>query len=282
MKKLVLNYLFLLSLALMSQPLAAQIATPAASPGSKLMQTVGLTEVTVEYSRPAMKGRTIFAADGLVPFGELWRTGANSATKVTFSDDVKVGGQELKAGAYAILTKPSAAAWQVMFYAYENANFGTYLEKEAAATVEAKTMKTGHKIENFSIMIDNITSDAADIIFAWDQTAAIVPLKAEVDKRVMASIDRVLAGPTANDYFAAASYYHEAGKDLNKALEWVQKANASEPRYWMVRREALILADLNRKKEALEAAQKSLKLAEEAGNMDYVRMNKKSIQEWSK
>lgn len=282
MKKLVLNFFVIVSLALLSQPLAAQIATPAPSPGSTLKQTVGLTDVTIEYSRPGMKGRTIFAADGLVPFGEIWRTGANTATKFTFSDDVKVGEQELKAGSYAILSKPGASSWQVMFYPYDNSNFGVYLEREAAATVEAKTMKTGQKVENFSIVIDNITNNSADIILAWDMTAAVLPLKVEVEKRVMANIDRVLAGPTANDYFAAASYYHESGKDLNKALEWIQKANAAEPRFWMVRREALILADLNRKKEAIAAAEKSMKLAEEAGNADYVRMNKKSIAEWSK
>ncbi|PHN07262.1 DUF2911 domain-containing protein [Flavilitoribacter nigricans] len=283
MKKLVLNYFVLFFLALMSQPLSAQISTPAPSPGSKLMQTVGLTDVTVEYSRPAVKERNIFAADGLVPFGEIWRTGANSATKITFSDDVKVGEKDLKAGAYAILSKPNAASWEVMFFPYEGGNWGSYVEKEPAATVEAKTMKTGHKIENFTIMIDGITTDAANLIFAWDNTAASVPLSVMVDKQVMANIERVLAGPSTNDYFAAASYYHQTGKDLNKALEWVQKATAGEnPAFWQVRLEALILADLNRKKEAIAAAKKSMELAEKAGNADYVRMNKKSIDEWSK
>lgn len=282
MKKLVINYLVLSFLALMSQPLAAQISTPAPSPGSKLMQTVGLTDVTIEYSRPSVKERKIFAADGLVPFGEVWRTGANLATKISFSDNVKVGEQDLKAGDYAILSKPAAASWQVMFYPYESSNFGDYVEKEPVATVEAKTMKTGHKVENFTITIDKITTDGADLIFAWDNTAAIVPLGVEVDKRVMANIERVLAGPSPNDYFAAASYYHQTGKDLNKALEWVKKANdTDQPRFWQVRLEALILADLNRKKEAIETAKKSMELAEKAGNADYVRMNKKSIEEWS-
>lgn len=282
MKKLVLHYMVFCFLALMSQPLAAQISTPAPSPGSKLMQTVGLTDVTIEYSRPAVKDRKIFAADGLVPYGEVWRTGANSATKITFSDDVKVGEHELKAGAYAILTKPNAASWQVMFFPYEGANWVPYAEKEPAATLEAKTMKTGHKVENFSILIDNIGTDGADLIFAWDNTAAAVPMKMNVDKRVMANIERVLAGPSPNDYFAAASYYHQTGKDLNKALEWVQKANdTDQPRFWQVRLEALILADLNRKDDAIKAAKKSMELAEAAGNADYVRMNKKSIEEWS-
>lgn len=283
MKKLVLNYFVLFFLALMSQPLTAQISTPAPSPASKLMQTVGLTDITVEYSRPGVKGRTIFAAEGLVPFGEVWRAGANAATKISFSDDVKVGDQELKGGDYAILTKPNANAWEVMFYPYESGNWTAYVEKEPALSVEAKTMKTGHKIENFTIMIDGITTDEAQLIFAWDNTAASLPLKVNVDQRVLSNIERVLAGPTPNDYFAAASYYHQTGKDLTKALEWVKKANdTDQPRFWQVRLEALILADLNRKKEAVEAAKKSMKLAEEAGNKDYVRMNQKSIEEWNK
>lgn len=282
MKKLFLNYCFLCFLALMSQPLTAQINTPAPSPGSKLMQTVGLTDVVIEYSRPAVKGRTIFAADGLVPYGEVWRTGANMATKISFSDDVMVGEHELKAGDYAILSKPDAETWQVMFFPYETGNWGSYVEKEPAATVEAKTMKTGQKVENFTISIDKITTDGAHLIFAWDNTAAAVPLEVKVEEQVMANIERVLAGPSPDDYFAAASYYHQTGKDLNKALEWVKKANdTDEPRYWQVRLEALILADLNRKKEAIQTAKKSMELAKEAGNKDYVRMNEKSIKEWN-
>lgn len=282
MKKLVLNYCMFFFVALISQPLTAQISTPAPSPASKLMQTVGLTDITIEYSRPAVKERKIFAADGLVPYGEIWRTGANSATKISFSDDVTVGEQDLKAGAYAILSKPNANAWQLMFFPYEGGNWGSYVEKEPAATVEAKTMKTGTKVENFTITIDQITTDGAHLIFAWDNTAAAVPLGVKVDEQVMANIKSVLAGPSTNDYFAAASYYHQTGKDLNKALEWVQKAtNTDNPAFWQVRLEALILADLNRKKDAIEAAKKSMELAEKAGNADYVRMNKKSIEEWS-
>lgn len=283
MKRLVLNFCIVFAVALLSQPLVAQIATPAPSPASKLTQTVGLTDVTIEYSRPGVKGRTIFAADGLVPFGEIWRLGANAATKVTFSDDVKVDGKELKAGSYALLTKPSATSWEIMFYPYESGNWGSYVEKEPAATVSAAAGTIGEKVENFMVMIDNIGMDEAEIVFAWDKTAAVVPLSVDVDKRVTANIERVLAGPTGNDYFAAASYYHESGKDLNKALEWINKATEGDnPMFWQVRRKALILADLNRKKDAIEAAKKSMELAEAAGNADYVRMNKKSIAEWSK
>lgn len=283
MKKLVLHLCLLACMAMLSIPMTAQISTPAPSPASKLTQTVGLTDITVEYSRPAVKGRTIFADDGLVPYGKVWRTGANAATKITFSDAVKVGGEELEAGSYAILTKPMKDKWEVMFYPYEGGNWSSYTEKDPAAKVEAKTVDMGQiTVENFTIDINENQGDKAMMWMMWNKTAAGVPLQVEVDKKVMASIDRVLNGPSANDYFAAASYYHETGKDLEKALKWIKMANdTDEPRFWQVRREALILADMGKKDEAIKAAKKSLELAEKAGNEDYIRMNTKSIKEWS-
>lgn len=283
MKKWIFNLCAAALLALIALPTHAQIRTPAASPGVEIKQTVGLTEITLNYSRPGMKGRTIFGEKGLVPFGEIWRTGANTATKISFGDDVKVGGQSLKKGDYAILTIPNAQEWTVNFYPYEGTNFGIYVEKTPAVSVKAKADALPFSVESFTMMIDNVTQNPASLDIYWDKTIVSVPVEVEVDKRVMADIERVLAGPNPNDYYNAASYYHDAGKDLNKALEWIQKATHTEnPMFWQVRREALILADLGKKKEAVEAAKKSMELAEKAGNQDYVRMNKASIEEWSK
>lgn len=259
----------------------AQIVTPAASPSAKLTQMVGLTEVTVEYSRPAMKGRTIFAADGLVPFGSVWRTGANSATKITFSDDVTIEDNKLPAGSYAILTKPGATSWAVHFYNHQSTNFGSYLEEDPNLVVNVNPIKIDATLESFTINIDGMNNSGATLQFAWENTVVPIAIGVDVDTKVMASIDRVMAGPSANDYNNAATYYHEAGKDLKQALEWSNMATAGDnPRYWMVRRKALILADLGMKKEAIEAAKQSLELAKTAGNNDYVRMNEKSIKEW--
>jgi hypothetical protein len=259
----------------------AQIVTPAASPSAKLTQMVGLTEVTVEYSRPAMKGRTIFAADGLVPFGSVWRTGANSATKITFSDDVTIEDNKLAAGSYAILTKPGATSWAVHFYNHQSTNFGSYLEEDPNLVVNVTPAKMDVTLESFTINIDGMNNSGATLQFAWENTVVPVAIGVDVDTKVMASIDRVMAGPSANDYNNAATYYHEAGKDLKQALEWSNMATAGDnPRYWMVRRKALILADLGMKKEAIQAAKQSLELAKTAGNNDYVRMNEKSIKEW--
>ncbi len=283
MKKLLLSLCTIAILAFGMTTADAQIRTPSPSPSSKIEQTVGLTDITVEYSRPSVKGRTIFSSDGLVPYGEVWRTGANSATKITFSDDVKVGGTDLKAGAYAILTVPSATSWQVQFHPHESGNWGSYRDKEPAATVTANVQNLPFSIESFMILFTDLKDGSANLEFVWSDVVAVVPIEVEYEKRVMASIERTLGGPTANDYYAAANYYHSTGKDLNKALSYVQKATKTEnPRFWQVRREALILADLGRHGEAIAAAKKSLKLAQEAGNKDYVRMNEKSIAQWSK
>lgn len=283
MKKLFSTLFTLAVLSLLGTTSYGQIRTPAPSSSSTIEQTVGLTDVTINYSRPSVKGRTIFAADGLVPYGKMWRLGANAATKITFSDDVQFGGKDLKAGSYAVLANPTASNWTLYLYPYESGNWSSYTEKEPAAKVLAVTDAIPFSVETFSIGFNNITATSADLMFYWDKTIAAVPLTVDVDTKVMADIKRVMNGPSQNDYYAAATYYHESGKDLKQALEYIQKAtNTDEPRFWQVRREALILADLGYKDDAIKAAKKSMKLAEEAGNDDYVRMNKKSIAEWMK
>ncbi len=278
MKKLLLS-VFALVLTVSS---FAQISTPAASPGAQITQAVGLTKIMVDYSRPAMKGRTIFAADGLVPFGKIWRTGANSATKITLGQDAKVGGVAVKAGDYAVLTIPTAKEWTFMMYTYEGSSWNSYTEKEPAAKFMAATAKTATSAESFTIGVNNVMSNSATIDFMWENTMVSVPVEVDVHELVMTAIKRTMAGPSTNDYYAAASYLHDNGTDNALALEYIQKATAGDkPGFWMVRRESLILADLDRTQEAIAAAKRSLALAKEAGNDDYVRMNEKSIAEWT-
>lgn len=283
MKNLFTNLCLLAVLSFFATEAIGQIRTPAPSPTVSMETTVGLTDVKVTYSRPGVKGRTIFSADGLVPHGKLWRLGANSATKFEFSDDVKLAGQMVKAGAYAAIAKPSANQWEIMMYPYESGSWGSYREKTPAVTLTGKVGKFPMKVENFTIDVNDMTSSSANIHFIWDRTVVSIPLEVEVEKKVMAAIEKTLGGPTAGDYYAAGTYYFESGKDLNKALEYVQKATHGEnPRFWQVRREALILAELGKKQEAIAAAKKSLELAKKAGNEDYIRMNEKSIKEWMK
>lgn len=278
MKKL-LSLAIILSLTISA---TAQIQAPAPSPAAKVEQTVGLTDVTIEYSRPGVKDRDIFG--DLVPFGEVWRTGANANTKISFSDDVTIGGKELKKGTYSIYTIPNENSWEVMFYSKTD-NWGVpqdWDENKVALKAKAEVKELPTEVESFTIMVNDLENDSAKLQFMWDDTMASLPFSVPTDKKTMASIERVMGGPTANDYFAAASYYHEAGKDLEKAYEWVKKATemAGEQAFWMLRRKSLIEADMGKKEEAIKTARKSMASAEKANNADYVKMNKESIAEW--
>lgn len=271
-------------LLLAGTQIRAQLQTPAPSPSCKMTQTVGLTDVTVEYSRPSVKGRDIFSKDGLVPFGQMWRTGANKNTMVTFSDDVKVGGTEVKKGTYAIFTKPDASEWTVYLYT-DTENWGVpekWDDEKVAAKVMVKPKKMDISVESFLVNIGNLRTNSAELELIWDHTLVEVPIEVDVDSKVMGQFEKMLAGPTGSDYYRMASYYHETGKEAYKALEYVDKAIADNPKFWMVRKKSEILADMGRYDEAIESAKKSLKMAQDAGNMDYVRINEKNIAEWSK
>jgi hypothetical protein len=280
MKKLLL----ILLVFTMSYAVNAQIKTPAPSPASKLEQKVGLTDVTIEYSRPSMKGRTIFG--DLVPYGKVWRTGANARTKVTFSDDVTVGGTTLKAGSYAIFTIPQETKWEVIFYTeHEGGGAPQELdETKVAARVMANVYPMEMDVQTFTISIDDITNNSAVIGLLWEKAYVPVPFEVPTDKAVMTSIESTLAGPSANDYYNAAAYYLSEGKDVNKAKEWIDKAMSmiEKPAFWQLRQQSLIYAASGDKKGAIELAKKSLAAAEAAGNADYVKMNKDSLAEWQK
>lgn len=274
--------LFLVALTALSAE--AQINTPASSPSATVNQVVGLTDVTVEYSRPSAKGRTIFGEDALVPNGKIWRTGANSVTKISFSEDVMIEGNELKAGKYGVLTMPNAKEWAVHFYTFEGNGWSSYVEKTPALAVTVMPTSVKHYVESFTISVDDLKSDGATINLSWANTVVPVKLSTHTDKAVMANIEQVMAGPSKNDYYNAANYYFTEGKDMNKALEWVNKAtegDVADLKFWQVKRKSEILAALGMKKEAIAAANMSLVLATKAGNEDYIKMNKENIKKWS-
>ena len=281
MKKFVLQAIATTLLILPALMVSAQLSTPQASPLAMVKQRVGLTDVTIEYSRPSVKGRQIFAENGLVPFGQLWRTAANDATKITFSKEVQVGGNDLKAGSYAILAKPDRNEWVVNFYPYESTGDDYYTDKTPAAAVKTKTHNTGHHVESFTISVENLTNNGATIDIAWDKTRVSVPLAVHTDKQVMAQFQKMQEGPTAGEYYAMGNYLFESEKEMEKALEYVQKATKGDnPAYWQLYREALILGKLGRKSEAISTARRSLELARQAGNQDYVRLNENAIAKW--
>ncbi len=258
-----------------------QLAVPAPSPASKTKQTVGLTEVTVKYSRPSMRGRTIFG--DLVPYDKVWRTGANARTSISFSDDVTISGQDVKAGTYAIFTKPGVTSWEVYFYDEVDGG-GTPREWDdskvvAKATAEAIAMP--EDVQTFTITFDDLHNNGATLGMMWEKTYVGVPFEVPTKAKADKSIETVFGGPSGNDYFAAAYYYYSEKRDLEKAKKWIDKAVATNDKaFWMMRQQSLIYAELGDKEGAIQAAKKSLEVAEAAGNADYVKMNKDSLKEW--
>ncbi len=278
MKKLLLIALLFTA----SYAINAQIETPQPSPFSKVEQKVGLTDVTIEYSRPGVKGRKIFG--GLEQYGKVWRTGANKNTMITFSDDVVISGQTVKAGSYAIFTLVNENSWEVMFYNDTN-NWGTpqkWDDSKVVATAKAEVIEIPFSIETLMIDINNIKNDAATLDIAWDNAYVSIPFTVPTDKTVSDAIAKTMNGPAASDYYAAAVYYLESGKDIKQAKTWMDKAMAMtpEPAFWQLRQQSLVYAKSGDKKEAVKVAKQSLELAEKAGNEAYVKMNKESLKEW--
>lgn len=265
----------------------AQIRTPQASPRAVVEQTVGLTDMKVEYSRPSAKGRSVYGE--LVPFGRMWRTGANANTIVTFSQDVVIGGKTLPKGSYALFTQPKADSWDVVFYSDTN-NWGLpekYDDKKEALRTTVKPEFLSRNVETLYIGFNNIDNDAANLEIAWEKTMVAVRIEVPTKQQALKSIETVMAGPTSGDYFSAAQYYYQSNADQSKALAWINSAIEKTPKgqdvpFYFLRQKSLIQAKLGDKKGAIETAKQSLAAAEKANNSDYVKMNKDSIQEWSK
>jgi hypothetical protein len=263
----------------------AQIKTPAASPAATVSTVVGLTDVKVDYSRPRAKGRKIFG-DGdanLVPFGKIWRTGANNGTRISFSDDVKVEGIAVPKGQYLIFSWPGAAEWTISLYKDLDlgGNTAGYKTENEVAKFKVKSEKLTEKVETFTINISDVAdnSTSAKVQLAWENTSVKFTVAVEFDDRVMKDIE-AKTKVSAGTYAAAANYYLENGKDLNKALEWMNQAIAGDPSaFWNVHAKAKIQKALGDKKGALATAQQSLDLAKnnKDGDFGYIKLNEDLI-----
>jgi hypothetical protein len=263
---------------------SAQLQTPKASPLAKIEQKVGLTDFKVEYSRPSKNGRVVFG--DFIAMDSIWRTGSNENTKFTNSDAIVFGKDTLKAGTYALYTRPGKDSWELIFYS-DVTNWGNPEVWDASKVVlktKAKVSTLANVVETFSISFENLESSSASLNFTWDKTLVSFDFSVPTDVKVMANIKKTMAGPSANDYFGAANYYYTEKKDLKEALVWVNKAIElrGESAYWMLRLKSLIQADLGDKKGAIETATKSMASAEKENDQYYAGMNKTSIAEWSK
>jgi hypothetical protein len=252
---------------------AQQLRTPAPSPSQMIRQDFGVSTVELNYSRPAIRGRKVFG--DLVPFGQVWRTGANSATRIKFSDDVTVGGQALKAGEYAIFTIPGEKEWEIIVNK-GTANWGTdYKQDLDLVRFKVPSMAMNMPVESFTMQFGNIKASSMDLQIMWDRTGVNVPITIDSDKKIMGQIDQLMNRDN-RPYFAAAMYYMENGKDVNQALSWFDKAVEMNPNaFYMHYQRANALAKLGRKKEAMDASMKSMSQAKEQNNQDYVRLNEK-------
>ncbi len=274
--------LLLFTALLLSFGMQSQIQTPQPSPTQKLEQKVGLTEVTLEYSRPSMRGRAIYG--NLVPFDKMWRTGANVNSIISFSNDVEIGGKTVKAGSYSIFSKPGVSSWEIFLYA-DTQNWGLpekWDTDKVAAQITVPTVPLTIETETFTLSLGDITNDSAILGIQWAKTYVGVPIKFPTDKLVSTNIERAMNGPSSNDYYSAAVYYFEAGKDIQQSKAWIDKALelTKEPMFWQLRQKSLIYAKAGDKKGAIDAAKQSLESAKKAGSDDYVALNTKSLKEW--
>lgn len=270
--------LLMLSTATFGQALKV----PAPSPLQTVKQAFALSEIGLEYSRPSAKNRVIFG--DLVPFGKLWRTGANGATKITFGEDVKVDGTALVAGTYAVYTIPNKDNWEIMFYKDLSlgGNVADYKKENEVAKIVVKTKTLSDKIESFTIDISDITASTANVSLAWEKTRVSFAVVADIDAKIMKSIDANVVQDN-RPYFQAASYFYETNKDLIKAAEWADKAFEANPKaYWILMLKAKIQAKQKDKKSAIATAEQVVILATEGKNDDYVKQAKDLIAEMKK
>lgn len=272
MKKIVLSVALLCALSYAN----AQIKMPAPSPAQTVKQEFGLSTVELSYSRPVKKGRKIFG--DLVPYNAVWRTGANGATTLNFGDNVIIGGKEIPAGKYGLLSIPGATSWTLIITKQTDVTSpAAYKQEEDVVRVTAKVKPLTTAVENFSIQFDNIQPESCDLIISWDKSMVSLPIKTNVDARIMASIEESMKSDKPA-YFQSAFYYLESGKDLKQAEEWFNKAVEAQPdAFWIRYQQARTLAKMGKKAPARAAALKSKELAAAAKNQDYVTLNNKLI-----
>ncbi len=286
MKKITLSMLLLLGAFSLTQ---AQITMPAASPAGKVYTKFGLTDVEISYFRPKMKGRKIFGegSDYLVPYGKLWRTGANSGTILTIDKDLTVGGQPLPAGEYMILTIPGADEWTVIFYKDKSigGNMAAYKQENDQLRVSVKPGKLTEPVEVLTFNIADISADntKAAIELAWEQTSVKVPIETNFDDEIMAQIEKYTKVDPRN-YVAAANYYFQTGRDLDQAIKWMDMYLAENPNaFWNIHLKAQMLAKKGDKasiKEAIKTAELSLEKAKAAdSDFGYIKRNEDLIAE---
>lgn len=268
----------------------AQINPPKASPFTTLEQEFGLSKITVEYSRPSAKGRVLFGEQvngksALVPYGRIWRVGANESTKITFLSDVVIDGQDLQKGSYALYAFPEEEEWQVVFHK-NTTHWGDgrldYNSQDDALRIKIIPLKTLDFQENFLISFDEITHNEITMIWKWGNTKVSIPIQIDTESIMQAQIEeKLLNSPTAQTYYEIARYYQEQGILQVESLGYIDMAlNLGGDTYYFYRVRSLLLADLEKYSEAIKAAEISSKLASKENKDEFIRLNANNIKEW--
>jgi hypothetical protein len=275
--------LLTLLITLFATGLFAQIRTPAPSPGATVSQAVGLAKVTVEYSRPAVKGRKIFG--DLVAYGKVWRTGANKITTISFDQDVLLNGQKIKAGSYGWYTVPGENLWTVALNT-DDKQWGAYAYDAAKDVIRLalKPEKTASQTERLTIEFDNVTSTSADVVLSWDKTAVRFRIDHEPHEQILAAIKTETAKSDANadTYFTAAEYYYDHNLDMKQALAWADKVLETDKNWWSYYLRASIEAKLGQCDKAVADATIALEGAEKDKDDSYIKKSKQILADCKK
>lgn len=257
---------------------AQTIKTPQPSPSQTLKQDFGVGTIELSYSRPGIKGRRLYS--DLAPAGQVWRTGANNATTLTFSDEVMIGGTKIAPGKYGLLSIPNADNWTMIITKQLDATSpAAYKQENDVVRVNVKPMKLAEPMETLTMNFGNLKSNSTDLQIMWGNVGVALPITMDIDSKVMAQINNVM-NKDNRPYFASAMYYLENGKDMNQALTWIDKALEQNPNaFWIHHQRANTLAKLGKKDEARKAAKRAIELAKEAQNDEYVLLNEKLLAE---
>ena len=260
-----------LAASLLAFTATAQIQTPQASPSATISQTIGLGKATVEFSRPALKGRKMFGVQ--VPYGKVWRTGANKITNLILSEDMLVGGQKVAAGTYALFTIPTTTDWTIILSKDANM-WGAYEYKEANDVLRftVKSQKLAKTQEYFTIEFTDFTASETNVAISWENVQVKFALKNDPDEKIMAEIKQKTAASdiSAATYSAAANYYYDTNRDLNQAFQWANKVVEQDQKFWTYYLRGKIAAKIGKCDVAVADATKGLALAKEAGDDSYV------------
>ncbi|WP_339840729.1 DUF2911 domain-containing protein [uncultured Maribacter sp.] len=263
---------------------------PKASPFATIEQEVGLSKIIVEYSRPSARGRTLFGNQtngelGLVPYGRIWRVGANKSTKITFDTDVQIEGQDLQKGTYALYAFPEEKEWQIVFHK-NTTHWGdgrlNYNPQEDALRLHVIPIETLEFQESFLISFDDINHNGITMIWRWGNTKVSIPILIDTQLLMQEQITEKLSNsPSAQTYYEIARYFQEQKIKGVESLGYVNKAlQIGGDTYYFHRVRSLILADLGEYSKAIAAARISLELADKEGKDEFVRLNSNSIRDW--